>query len=414
MENEFGIKVIARTREELSVPVEGKAEVNSEEKHDSGMFTFGGKMAGICYMPDNYFDKGIQNIKAADNRAAMVCGSGHHSVFDHSYITFEISNLPKMMAMILNSTEVYTTSEKSSRYTKMHPETELELQIYEKWSDKFFDVITAKYPDIDEKTRHKLALENARYLISVFVPTSMAWTVSYRQLAYVINWLDNLAVSCEREPNDFNIKLAKWCRILSNEFKKNTDGYKDIHDIKDRCLDFMHYQVFNERITEEEHIGDVYQTTYTASFAQVAQLQRHRTIHYEIEYMGNPGEYSIYIPKILETESLRDEFMDDYHKVAYCHPQATLVRVLEQGRAVKFFDKAKERLCGRAQLEIMENTKSMMGKFIEHRDELSDRVRYELAKITNNWETVTKCQMKCITCTESCMWGAKNGLNRLV
>ena len=41
MENEFGIKVIARTREELSVPVEGKTEVNSEEKHDSGMFTFG-------------------------------------------------------------------------------------------------------------------------------------------------------------------------------------------------------------------------------------------------------------------------------------------------------------------------------------------------------------------------------------
>ena len=42
MENEFGIKVIARTREELNVPVEGKTEVNSEEKHDSGTYLAAG------------------------------------------------------------------------------------------------------------------------------------------------------------------------------------------------------------------------------------------------------------------------------------------------------------------------------------------------------------------------------------
>ena len=42
-------------------------------------------------------------------------------------------NLPKIIAMLLNSLGMYATSEKSARYTIMKPETELEETLYNKW-----------------------------------------------------------------------------------------------------------------------------------------------------------------------------------------------------------------------------------------------------------------------------------------
>ena len=50
----------------------------------------------------------------------------------------------KIIAMILNSTEFYTTSEKSARYTLMKPETEREAMLYEKWQKIFKEEIKLK------------------------------------------------------------------------------------------------------------------------------------------------------------------------------------------------------------------------------------------------------------------------------
>ena len=52
-------------------------------------------------------------------------------------------------------------------------------------------------------------------------------------------------------------------------------------DVKQRTL-----SLFANREREEEW-GENYSTNYVASFAEVAQAQRHRTIYYEITLLEN-------------------------------------------------------------------------------------------------------------------------------
>ena len=71
----------------------------------------------------------------------MTLNNGHHSVYDHTYINFNIQNIPKILAMVLNNEKQYTTSEKSARYTKITPGensviTKEEVDLYNKWLEK--------------------------------------------------------------------------------------------------------------------------------------------------------------------------------------------------------------------------------------------------------------------------------------
>ena len=88
------VRVVARTYE---VP-----EGETPEKLNADLTLLSGKAAGVCYMPDDYFEDGVQNIDKALTRAAGNSKSGHHSVYDHGHITFVIKT-NKMMCMILNS-----------------------------------------------------------------------------------------------------------------------------------------------------------------------------------------------------------------------------------------------------------------------------------------------------------------------
>lgn len=390
-------------------------EVGQQEK-DTNLYVFGGKMAGICYMQENYFDSKIHDAEGALNRANLVNGSGHHSVFDHTNITFQLSGIPKILAMVLNSTEQYTTSEKSARYTQMKPETQLEVEIYNKWVKKFEDRITELYSDrIDDKTRHKLAMENARYLTSVFTPTHMAWTTSYRQVEYIIEWLERLADGCTGKQGDFNKKLAGGATELREALADCVQGLAVIKDNKDRDIEFMPFQVFDTYEDVQESILDVYQITYKVSFSSLAQLQRHRTIHCEMYFKGETAqEYGVFIPPIIRDTEMAEEWVADFNQVAYCFPQGTLVRVVEQGRAIKFFDKCKERLCGRAQLETSLNCKEQLQKFIDNRDKLSQRTRQQLDKIVKDQEILTKGKMEGMKCSEGCTWGCAEAFTRLV
>ena len=114
------VTIVARTIErdgdDFSAANNSLAFLGSYLRKDSMVFS--GKAAGICYMPDDYLSNGIQNDETALKRALGNAKSGHYSVFEHSHISFLIETT-KAMAMVLNSTKLYTTSEKSARYTKM-------------------------------------------------------------------------------------------------------------------------------------------------------------------------------------------------------------------------------------------------------------------------------------------------------
>ena len=93
---------------------------------------FSGKSAGICYMPDTIETLFNESDEKSMKRAKNTLKSGHHSVFDHVTYNLSLNNIPKILAIILNNEGIYTTSEKSARYTKMQASPK-EKELYEKW-----------------------------------------------------------------------------------------------------------------------------------------------------------------------------------------------------------------------------------------------------------------------------------------
>ena len=146
---------------------------------------FSGHAAGVCYMPDTFETLMNEPKEKTDRRIIQTKSGGHHSVYDHENISFQLEGVPKLLAMLLNNEKMYTTSEKSARYTKMEL-SEKEQTLFNKWlevfKNKIKDLYQAKYPNFfTDKRIEKLALENARYLNSIFTPTFLVYTCSYRQ-----------------------------------------------------------------------------------------------------------------------------------------------------------------------------------------------------------------------------------------
>ena len=481
------VKIVARTFELDLVKEISGVDLNILERNTSAELTLlAGKAAGVCYMPDDYFENGVQDKEKALKRAEMTSKSGHHSVFDHGQITMVIKT-NKMMAMILNSLGVYTTSEKSARYTKMQPETELELQMYNKWKAKIQELILTKYPNTDDVELRKrfkkwfkeyageqqappvieegsfihcvddecyeklaelkksetlpsmkLAMENARYMISVFTPTTMMYTVSLRQINLILGYLTYLVENLTNADDEFSKRLRPYAVELSNEIQK-TLGEVVISDNKNQHIRFLEaqhvgevvsntngenkftkFKDLNERLVEKETvIGDNYTVVYTGSLAMLAQAQRHRTLRYTM-MLRKPGQFGFYTPEIVKDAGLEEEWQKDIESVAYCVPQGTMVRITEQGLFEDFALKCKERMCGRVQLEIMKSTSWLVEVFSANYDKLCYSNKKLLENITeevkssNMREACARCKFGDFKCAEGCQWGPSKALSRLI
>ena len=152
----------------------------------------------------------------------------------------------------------------------------------------------------------------------------------------------------------------------------------------------------------------------------LAQAQRHRTLRYTM-HLKEIADYSFYVPDIVDEAGLYDEWIKDIRSIAYCFPQGTMVRITEQGLFEDFVLKCKERLCGRAQLEIMQTTIESLNRFIDREENLSYSNQMLLASIikdTHNEserkEPLARCQFSDFKCTEGCKWGCKEALNRYI
>ena len=128
------IKIIATTATDY------KNFENSEQYN-----IFSGKVAGVCYMPNTFDDLINESQEKTLKSCNLTKNNGHHSVFYHEYISLYIDQIPKLLAMILNNEKVYTTSEKSARYTIMTNCSTVEKKLYNKWYEIFVDTITKKY-----------------------------------------------------------------------------------------------------------------------------------------------------------------------------------------------------------------------------------------------------------------------------
>lgn len=339
------IKVIASTR---------AGEITSKEDFDM----FGGKCAGVCYMASTFDELASEESTKTKRRITQTKTSGHHSVYDHNNISLYISDVPKIIAMIINNEKQYSTSEKSARYTRMKL-TEKEQVVYNKWVDIFKNKITkmyqSDYPTFFNDSRiEKLAQENARYLTSVFTNASMVYTTTYRQLNYLISFLDKQIA--KENKSKFEEKLNPYLEEFVGKLKELPYYDEDLsHNEKCRSL-----SLFAGEGKVEEYFGDVYATTYKASFAELAQAQRHRTINYNMHVCE--GEF--YIPEILrDSESFTELWLSDLKDLQDNYPQATLLEINEMGTLDNFILKMKERKCTFAQLEINKVTIETLKKY---------------------------------------------------
>ncbi len=348
-----------------------------------------GKSAGVCYMPHDFATLNAEDPAKTLKRAGSTKRTGHHSVFGHAYVTMELENIPKLFAMLLNNEKVYNTSEKSARYTKMNL-SETEQASYTKWLNIFEKLITERYGHekyFDEKRIRKLAMENARYMTSVMTPTSMVYTTDFRQLNYMCGWMSQF----EKSTNPIYRMLAPTANEFLNRMQEL--GYLDedlMNDGKNR-----EFSLIGKRVREQQ-FGECYSVNYNTSLASLAQLQRHRSLHYEMMMRENP---SCFVPRILfDHPRLMDEWNSDFQSVAHLLPQGTRVFVNERGDYENLILKAKERLCTAAQLEVMANTKATLDKYIHSTD--NEFVRSELRKIaggarcTSGYKCATPCAFK--------------------
>ncbi len=359
---------------------------------------FSGKSAGICYLPDTVETLFAESPEKTQRRVNGNIKSGHHSVFGHPTYNLCFEGIPKILAMVLNNEKIYNTSEKSARYTHMTPSVQ-ENTLYEKWIHIFEDVISSKYPEFDSKRILKLAQENARYLISVFTPaTVMEYTVNFGQLNYIINWAKDYINNAD--DSAFSLKLK-------DVFREFLDAMPDLEvDGLDSRMKNRSFSLFSTRPNRYEEFGENYCTSYLASFAQLAQAQRHRTLSYEMSLLDTP-EY--YIPPIIRGTDLENSWLEDISSLSQYFPQGMLVKVNERGTIENFVLKCTERLCGSAQLEIMEQTSEIMNKYLASTVDKPELHNYLLP-----YSKGARCTFPGWKCNSPCIFGGKNAMNRLI
>ena len=361
------------------------------------MVYFSQKPARRCYSGKDW--KELLEEPKNERLIQQSLKSGHHSVFEHMNLTFNISGIPKILAMFLNNEKQYATSEKSARYTQMKDIEPGQKEKYDDWMGLLTAEIDKVFPKIKkdrDKAIKKLAQENARYMTSVFTNTEMVHTVNLRQLNFIVYEFEDFIQKYEKSDETIKHKLIPSMK----DFLSETEWLKikGLKNQTDRELSF-----FNPDQVEE-HFGDVYSTSYLLSFAGLAQTQRHRTIDYSIckgTELGAP--LGFLIPAIIrENTKLSKKWANDLEKIAeYDFPQAQLLKINEMGIKRNFRSKMRLRLCGHAQYEIMENTLAVANKYAKYNKDIGKMLSTGKPQCTPN-----RCK--------GCNWGNRYGIKRVV
>lgn len=367
---------------------------------------FSGHASAICYMKGTY-DKVIDEPKEKTfERLKGNIEKGHHSVTGHVQYNLYLENIPKILAMFLNNEGIYNTSEKSARYTDMVPLDE-EKEIYEKWKSILSDLISEKmkidekYSRIDKRMFHTLVNENARYMISIFNPyVSMEYTASLQQLNY-INYFSKLFVNKNKDSDD---PFLKKCSEVLSEFSSKMPDIFSIPNLNPEAKS-REFSLIGKRRHYTE-FGENFSINYEMSFACFAQSHRHRRDKCEFMLKEEP---KFYVPEIIKGTKYEEDWLKDISSLAHLYPQGMLIDVNERGTIEDFVLYCKERLCGRAQLEIALKTKEAMARYIEEVKDKPLLYNY-LLPYTHG----PKCTFYDFTCKEKCIFGPKYGTDRIL
>ena len=364
-----------------------------------------GKIAGVCYDKEGFNHLMHEDEKKTIKRANMTLNNGHHSVFGHVNLSLNLQGVPKILAMTLNNEHEYTTSEKSGRYTPVIRTegsiiTEKEEELYNKWVEIFKIKIKNEYGNVFNDFKiQTLAQENARSLVSVFMPTTLIYTTSLRQINYIASWMEKYIKENGESKDKFKSDLSSSMEgFLSELDKLNILIPGLMTNDKNRS-----FSLFGSNLDKKkDYFGDVYSTNYKMSFAGLAQAQKHRTLDYKIE---RTDEKEYFVPPILENDPvLVNEWLHDIESVKDVIPNGELVLVNENGNYENFILKCQERLCTAAQLEIMRQTRDTLLKYRDALKESESPLYDDIEKYTHG----ARCTFPNYKCSKPC--GFKEGI----
>jgi hypothetical protein len=381
---------------------------------------FAGAQAAICYSDKPYAEIIAQDKAMRIKRAENTVERGHHSVMGPYHVTLVLEGIPKIAAMTLNSLGEYSTLERSARYTAYKPQNEREAELYGKWRGKIAGFVKKHYPSETEKgllNADKLALENARYMLSVFTPTTMSYTTSARQFAYISHWLSKLCgkLGGNKFDDDLREALKETRDAIMSVLPLCTD------DGKRREIDFFTHRAEDGLVQAALDCGATrfgpssYEAGYSASFAAIAQLQRHRTIKYRVMFAADSSHRRYRVPEIVKREGMETEWREDIKSLEDITPQGTLAWVFERGDPEATVLRCAERLCGRTQHETMTVCRDVLTEYVEWAEKNSPELLrfFEDRLIGKNGKIGAKCGMG-FPCNERCAFGAERGIDRII
>lgn len=369
--------------------------------------------ARICYSGDTLDQLHLEGVQKG--LLNVLLKNGHHSPFDHVHLTLDFRNIPKIGAMVLNNERPHTTSEKSARYTKMKLTPE-QTELYGKWMGVFQREITKTYPEGEYPKLYdvsrgaspveKLAQENARYLTSINTPTFMAHTISLRKLNETIH-------SYERSLKELpDTRLNRMIKVYMQEFL-DSELVQSLRVPNLRHKSDKLISLIADRDNYSEEFGENYSVNYAQTFAYLAQAHRHRTLNYNIQPLSdNPDDLEFFVPPIIKDDKgLAKEWLGDMRRVAQDDiPQGTMIQIHENGNVEEFVWKMYERLCGRAQWEIMDRTEKTLDKYIDATKESNPVVHEKLMQYSD----APRCAFPNHQCENECAYGPDEALIRVI
>ena len=395
-----------------------KESLTYEEMSDIRVFF--GREAGICYMADSYESESVSRADKAEKRFKRSALSGHHSVADHIRISLLIEGMPKILAMGIESLSDYGASEKSGRYTELSGTSKIEQEKYNKWKDIIKSEIMELAVGFTQSEAEKLAMENARLMVSCFCPTTLGYSTSLKQINYIIDWCSNFEQRCKEDGvwDGFTEKLSESMIEFKNELINCNLYIDELRDMKGRGFDFFAYQTGAIKLGEEprEIYGDVYSVTNMLTIPAAAQLNRHRTLDHMM-LLNSTGEKRYFVPYILLDTEYEKEWLKDIREVAKSIGEpvnGTLIGLNEAGTVGNFLLKCSERLCGRTQIEACIATSGVLKRLHKSKEVIAYRRKME-DFIDADGTVRTKCDV--YGCNEGCRFksGAAGGVfNRLI
>lgn len=347
-------------------------------------FIYSGIKAAWCYKPGSATPDSIRSMSEDTLlRIGIETFLNDHGTPDEHYeISVEITEIPKLLCMILNDEHQYTTCERSLRYTKVKESeyiTDLEVAKYNKWYNLNLEMFKNNYYDwflkvnknddkMALKDMEKKAGENARNFVSILTPTSIAYTAPWYQWQKIATYLLDMANSPKTNLEklaapyafelvskliDLNVVvLTEIVDVLYPDFKTKNNFYKKFLYTNNKGIKlsmFAHNNPFSG-INKPNEFGSSISYNSFMSIAACAQAQRHRTCDFEFQEMK---EFKFYIPEFIKNTEYEQEYIKDMLEVKHLYPQGQMLNfnLISSLKNIIWF-MGQERACEKAQQEI--------------------------------------------------------------